>query len=993
MTVRFHSLKSVRAIGLATAWFAAAAMLAGATTAAAQTTDQPSTAGAGGVSGVGQYPPQTWGVAATTVNNPTDRETELLVTISFEDQPTLSFSRRVWLPPRSQRRVWIPLRTGEFDIDPQATHQLNITQQLIDDSGEQPLVLDTETGTLIAARDRFITGMLADGDSDQGNVDDDALHAALAMRRVFDLSNRLAYLRVGELPTMPAGWDGLNALVVSMDSPDLDAAQIAALRSWLLSGGRLWIMLDQVDPAFARRLLGDAWTCDVVDDVDLTDVRVAAPGEARASTNALTTVTLTDALSIELDGETVGSLAGNARSRNAALEKLARELDTRFRDRGLRSEKQVELRISGAASGQQAHDLIAAVRTAANVAAVERGYEQPVRMTRVLATDMEVLHEVNGWPASLRKAVGQGELLVTTVGPRVWYEPVLVPQRGPGGQVAKDADGNTRYTHGQAASRPLEELAVWFQAARPQPPMPAEAFDDYLNEQVGYEIVGRGTITLLLGLFCALVAGAALWLAAKRGVEWLAPIAMGVAVVVTVALLIVGFMNRTSVPFTVADAQLVQVDPEQQHAIITGRLNIYNPGAGSDTAVDIDDDNAPLGARAGGLILPTDLDLLRTRNVRMEWTDLDRWRWVNVDLPSGERRRATYRQVRPLGEAVRAAISFDERGVVGRVQPGPFESFEHIVVATPNGHLVAVDVLTHDGAAGGADSPSRVNANAGDASGASNDGELPAPALTFHAEVRSRGQYLAGSSVDAAEQRVQALYRTLLGDATANVDEDPTSKAFGDDANGRATRGGDDTSGNATTRRANYPDAPTLIAWAPRLPTGFALPATEHHKGAAIVAIPLRINRPSAGAAITVPPAFLPFELVRRRGEPSLPPPYDRHRRVWLPMSLTGVARFRFTPPAELRPLRVTDAALTLDITAAGWTVDVLATDAAGELVKLESFNSPTAPLTVTVPADRAQLNADGGIDLALRVNRGEGTEPTMWRIRDMRLEVRGVVE
>ena len=71
------------------------------------------------------------------------------------------------------------------------------------------------------------------------------------------------------LPTLTADWQGLDEIVINSDRIFQDAAVIESMNRWIASGGRAWVMLDQIDPANLRRILSDGMTCEMLDDIDL----------------------------------------------------------------------------------------------------------------------------------------------------------------------------------------------------------------------------------------------------------------------------------------------------------------------------------------------------------------------------------------------------------------------------------------------------------------------------------------------------------------------------------------------------------------------------------------------------------------------------------------------------------------------------------------------------------------------------------------------------
>ncbi len=133
------------------------------------------------------------------------------------------------------------------------------------DAGAKTVIASDST-TIPITLDHPITGMWTDSD----NLVTGA--TVQALRRSTSYSDTLTYFPAGETPTMPDCLRTMDSLIIANPHPYLDAAQMAALRAWVIQGGHLWIMLDQTDPAFAATLLRDYWNVQVVDSVDLAQI-------------------------------------------------------------------------------------------------------------------------------------------------------------------------------------------------------------------------------------------------------------------------------------------------------------------------------------------------------------------------------------------------------------------------------------------------------------------------------------------------------------------------------------------------------------------------------------------------------------------------------------------------------------------------------------------------------------------------------------------------
>src|SRR5262249_1789397 len=77
------------------------------------------------------------------------------------------------------------------------------------------------------------------------------------------------------------GFDGIDHFVSAWGRLADDPAGLRALRQWLERGGKVWVMLDLVDPEVVAPLLGDALDFQVVDRVGLTNFAVQEGEDAQ----------------------------------------------------------------------------------------------------------------------------------------------------------------------------------------------------------------------------------------------------------------------------------------------------------------------------------------------------------------------------------------------------------------------------------------------------------------------------------------------------------------------------------------------------------------------------------------------------------------------------------------------------------------------------------------------------------------------------------------
>lgn len=231
------------------------------------------------------YVPGRWGMLHMRLVNPHEREIVVECLTAFEDEKTLQYGRRVWLPPRARIDTWHPIQVPAQIPADRAQLDFRTTVMEVTAEGASGLIQDDSgkmqlTGTVRLATSRAVTGVVSPlaPVGDEAPLDDRETSAAMSL---ISASRAVEQLPVGTTGIgdrlLPASEEGLAALdqLVLLDDRSLDdAAGLAAIRRWLFAGGKVWIALDQVDPLLVEALLGDAGACEVVDRVGLTTVRL-----------------------------------------------------------------------------------------------------------------------------------------------------------------------------------------------------------------------------------------------------------------------------------------------------------------------------------------------------------------------------------------------------------------------------------------------------------------------------------------------------------------------------------------------------------------------------------------------------------------------------------------------------------------------------------------------------------------------------------------------
>lgn len=541
----------------------------------------------GGVVGTRRFAPGRWGLVGIQARNPTEQAVSLLPSVFFAEDPGTQFARRLEVPPRSQRRSWCLVRVPEVLGGYQKSAEVRTIAYEQGGAERKPLA-PPEGGRwashhVTLQRGHPIVGALFDRSDRPG--DREAYQAIMAMQTAVSLAPEVADFWGMWLPPVPEGLDMLDGLVLAGDRLAEDAAARSAVRQWVRGGGRLWIMLDRVEPATVRRLLGEELCLEVVDRVGLTQVDVR-----------------------DVVGETSIS------------------------------------------------------------AEPPREFDDPVDLVRVLVSGVEILHSVNGWPASFRLPMGRGRVLVTTLGARGWIRP-----RGPGDPRPPGLDSPSHFM----AVTPLRRLAGEF-LVRSNEAEEAErsprALAELLGEEVGYRVPGReGVLAIFAGFWAALLMAGVVLLRRNRleHLGWLGP---GFAAVAAAGLGGWGYATRHSIPPTAAVLQVAEADAGGEEIDVQGLLAIYHPEP-SGAAPQVD---------GGGLYWPDASGLGGTIR-RMCWTDLDAWHWEELRLPAGVRYAQLRQTLRPATR-VEARGTFGPHGFSGTLE-GPLLGVADAALLGPAGRL------------------------------------------------------------------------------------------------------------------------------------------------------------------------------------------------------------------------------------------------------------------------------------------------------------------
>jgi hypothetical protein len=236
---------------------------------------------------------------------------------------------------------------------------------------------------------------------------------------------------------------------------------------------------------------------------------------------------------------------------------------------------------------------------------------------------------------------------------------------------------------------------------------------------------------------------------------------------------------------------------------------------------------------------------------RLLWTDEDSGHWQNVVFPGGSVQFVDFRRPTKLPAPIKASVRFGQQGLEGRLDAGQLGKLQDTVIT----NIPAPSLLVHMDA----------------------DGKFAAGAD----DVLAQGQFTSDRVLSDEARRRQAIYRQVVA---AQDDQ-----RLGSGAN--------------------------LLGWTGAVECGLDWPKDLQQTGAALVALPLRIERTPSGQAFSVPSTFLQPKASSNEMGQSMA--YNDRTGVWLSgLTRTSRSALRFPVPAEVLPCQVNQARLTIKLNA-----------------------------------------------------------------------------
>ena len=224
------------------------------------------------------YSPEKWGDLRVSLTNVRSEPREILCSTYFDQDPSLQYGRRVWLPAKSVMRISHPILIPK--CDPEKGRNLSLHSLVLDVAASSEVMIRNEAGQLLHDAALIVThggrntGVIGDVSIVASDPVNEIAELVSAARVEKTMTNRFSLLSDSFLPVDETVLETFDHLVIADNRIVDDFAGLSALRAWLHAGGRLWIMLDQVEPGVLKSLLGDDFAGYVADRVSLTSVRI-----------------------------------------------------------------------------------------------------------------------------------------------------------------------------------------------------------------------------------------------------------------------------------------------------------------------------------------------------------------------------------------------------------------------------------------------------------------------------------------------------------------------------------------------------------------------------------------------------------------------------------------------------------------------------------------------------------------------------------------------
>ena len=511
---------------------------------------------------------------------------------------------------------------------------------------------------------------------------------------------------------------------------------------------------------------------------------------------------------------------------------------------------------------------------------VERTFDEPIRYVRVVQDGGEVFWNIDGWPVAMRISVGRGTVVVTTVDSSVFCLPLFrAREDAPEFQLIPSAEPMQIALFGNRQEPMLRQISVTEQAA----------------SVIGYRIPSRFTAIGLTLCFPALLLVVGVWLQRREQGERLILLLPLIAILVAIPAVGLGSVGRGVAPKTVIETALVQSVPGSKRLVSDGYASVFDFGS---EALNI--------SGTEGTIVEVDTDPTNRSYRRLVWTGVDISHWEGLKQPDGIR-TFSERSLETLQHPLSVTATFDENGVVGRLDAGGLSETGDLIIAgiSPDRMSLTLDA-------------------AGQFRGTPQD-------------VLAVGNFSGRMLVSDQQRRRAEVYASVFD--------------------------------NLTSIEA-FPQAPSLLFWAQSERQMLKIGDSDVRRERSLLVVhPLRMEHPKIETRITIPSPFISLRTIQDSEGIGFSSIFDNGKRQWSKTEASSRSFMQFQIPAVCLPFEVDTAELELFIRAGSRTVTVTAGSFESQTV-VKSLLSPLGAQSISLPADLIRESCrEGRLYVSLNVS------------------------
>lgn len=493
---------------------------------------------------------------------------------------------------------------------------------------------------------------------------------------------------------------------------------------------------------------------------------------------------------------------------------------------------------------------------------IQRTFDEPIRYLRVMQDGGDVMWSIDDWPVAIRVPVGRGTVMVTAVDSSVFFE-----------RRERERENTPEFKLMPSA----EVLQHTLCGNRQESVLRQSVVSEQTASVIGYSIPSQATAILLTLCFPVLLLVFGIWLQHREKGERLIFLLPALAVIVALPAIGIGSLGRRVAPNTVIETGIVHSVPGWNRLVSDGFASVFDIGT---NALEVTGND--------GAILELESDATNRSYRQLVWSGSDSSRWKNLDQPDGIQ-TFVERSVEPLERHVAVTVSFDQNGVVGKLDAAGLEETGDLIIAGVGPERMSV-TLESDG--------------------------------SFHGtpqEVLANGNFINSKLVTDQQRRRAEIYASVF---------------------------------DSTGRDRAFPQVASLMFWTQSNHESFHIGDTDARRERSLLCVhPFRMTSPDVGAKFTIPAAFVTFRTTTRADGFGFSGVYDNARRKWSRTETASSSFLECQIPSVCLPFEAETAQLDLTIRAGSRTLSLSAGGYDSQTL-ISTIISPLGQHTISIPPE-----------------------------------------